>query len=533
MDTLHDERRRKEKHFVYQAAISVMLFSFLAEVIFAIGAIYRFLFVPNSVILITAACFVFGLIMYVLNQRGIHAWFMPPLITTCTAVVLTVALVNVAPDLRTPFFLIYLYIVLHPALLLGMRHGLYAVVFSNLAYGITIYGTVARYPETNIGLEMVKLVIFSVICLLLIFDFHGLLSRIGKIRKVMHGVESGDLTVRVDDRNQDELSFLSFSLNRILDAEANIIRLIIEIVHSLSAMSEQVAATASQMAISTSEIVQTTQRMTEGINSQFEELDKTINTGKDLSELSYNIVNDVKKIEDFSVGVSDSASGAIGQSGVVINNIELIGKRYGNLTALLAQLGDISTTINKIVNTIDGISEKINILSLNASIEAARAGEYGRGFSIVADEVKKLADSSQVSAAEIGRIIKDMMESIKTVSETTGEVNKAIDDGAVVVRSTADSLTGISNRVLELNQLIRNIKEMISREEGAITNIIRQVEVSHNVAKENSAAAQEILASIEEQSAATEEFSAASEEILSVLNRLKEITGKFKLDKPA
>ena len=126
-----------------------------------------------------------------------------------------------------------------------------------------------------------------------------------------------------------------------------------------------------------------------------------------------------------------------------------------------------------------------------------------------------------------------MMESIKTVSETTSEVNKAIDDGTIVVKSTADSLTGISNHVLELNQLIRNIKDMISKEEGAITNIIQQVEVSHNVAKENSAAAQQILASIQEQSAATEEFSAASEELLSVLNRLKEITQKFKLEKPA
>ncbi len=533
MDTLSDEQRQKEKHFVYQGAISTMLFSFIVEIIFAVGSVYRFLFVPSSVIIITAACFLFGLIMYVLNRRNVHSWFMSFLITTCTAAVVTFALGSVSPIIRVPFFLIYLYIVLHPSFFLGIINGLYAILFIDVAYLIMIFTTQSKYPETVIGLEIVKLFIFSFISIMLIIDFNSMLSRVKNMRRIIQKAEDGDLTVRFNDQNKDEISFLSLSVNRILDAQTNIIKLIIEIVHSLSAMSEQIAATASEMASSTSEIVQTTQRMTEGINSQFNELDKTIDTGKNLSELSYSIVNDVKKIEDFSVGVSDSASGAISQSDVVINNIELIGKRYGNLTALLAKLGDISLTINKIVNTIDSISEKINILSLNASIEAARAGEYGRGFSIVADEVKKLADSSQVSAAEISRIIKDMMESIKTVSETTNDVNRAIEDGSIVVKSTADSLTGISNRVIELNQLIRNIKEMISKEEGSITSIIQQVEISHNVAKDNSAAAQQILASIQEQSAATEEFSAASEELLSVLNRLKEITQKFKLEKSA
>ena len=200
-------------------------------------------------------------------------------------------------------------------------------------------------------------------------------------------------------------------------------------------------------------------------------------------------------------------------------------------SSLMAQLQDTSYAISKIVKNIDAIAEKINILALNASIEAARAGEYGRGFSIVADEIKKLADSSQGSASEIAKIIKQMVESQQTVAESTEEVNTAIKNGSVVIKSTADALTDISSKVLELNTAIKNIKEVIATEEEEITSMIKQIESSHTISEENSTAAQQILASIQEQSAASQEFSASSKELVSMANKLKEMVQRFTVEK--
>jgi len=316
-----------------------------------------------------------------------------------------------------------------------------------------------------------------------------------------------------------------------LETESKMIKVIGETVNSLTDMSKQVASTANEIASSISEIAQTTQMMNSGITEQFNELEKTITRTKSLEQASYDVVNNVKKIESFSLSVSESASNAIEQSDVVTSNIELIGKRYAYLTSLLTKLQDVSTTINKIIKTMDSISEKINILSLNASIEAARAGEFGRGFSIVADEVKKLADSSQESASEIGKITREMMDSINTVTESTEEVNKAITNGTVVIKSTVESLKGISNMVLELNTAIKNIKDMISQEEGEINDIVRRVESSHSISKDNTAAAEQILASVEEQSAASEQFSATSEQLVAVSKKLKEMIQNFKIEK--
>ncbi|MBN2619694.1 methyl-accepting chemotaxis protein [candidate division WOR-3 bacterium] len=530
MDIFKQDYLSKVKDFSRRGSISTMAFCLLLEVVFLADRFLKFLNVEPIVPLIAFSAFIFGAVVFLLCRRGIVSPVIPFLITTVTAGLLTFALAYVNPFIRVPFFLIYFYIIIHPAEFLGRINGLYAVVIIDVFYLIMVFATHSRHPWLDLNIEILKLLILTFIGLLLVIDFDRTIQRLHRIRAATTEAEKGNLAVRVDDSKTDEVGFLARSFNRIITAQGDLVKMIRDVVMNLTDMSEQIAGTASEMASSSSEIVRTTQRMTEGINQQHEELDTTITTGKTLSEVSYNVVNNVKKIEEFSVGVSDSASSAISQSDVVIKNMELIGERYGYLTTLMTKLQVISNTINKIVNTIDSIAEKINILSLNASIEAARAGESGRGFSIVADEVKKLADSSQNSASEIARIIKEMMESIQTVTVSTEEVNKAISDGSVVVKSTAESLSGISSSVLELNDAIKNIKEIISREEQQITNIIKQVESAHGIAEENTAASEEILASIEEQSAATEEFSATSQELVSVANRLKDMVESFKVD---
>jgi methyl-accepting chemotaxis protein len=531
MNILQEELREKEKDFTQKSARATMIFCILIEIIFVLGFIYKFMIINIVFPLLVALIFASTIIIHTLCRRNIFSPVLPYLIITITTLVFTIAFGFVHPAVRIPFFLIYFYIVLHPAMLLGARHGMYAIVLVDLSYIVMVFLTRSYFPATNIQLELIKLVFFSFIALFLISQLDRNLKRIQKLRAITAEAEQGDLMQRLSDDEKDEISFLSQGLNRLFETESKMIKIIKEIVNSLSDMSEQIATTASEIATSISEIAQTTQKMNTGITEQFNELEKTIARTKSLEQASFDVVNNVKKIESFSLNVSDSATKAIDHSDVVTNNIEVIGKRYDYLISLMRKLQDVSVTINKIIGTMDSISEKINILSLNASIEAARAGEYGRGFSIVADEVKKLADSSQESASEIGKIVREMMESINTVTESTEEVNKAITNGTVVIKSTVESLKGISNMVLDLNTAIKNIKDMISREETEINDIVRKVESSHGISKENMAAAEQILASVEEQSAASQQFSATSEELVAVSNKLKEMIQNFQIEK--
>ncbi len=531
MNILREELREKEKDFTIKSAVATMVLCVLIEIIFLLGLIFKFMIIAFTFPLLVALILLSTIVIYILCKRNVFSRVMPYLIITITAVVFTIAFGFVNPAVRIPFFLIYLYIVLHPAMLLGARHGVYSIILVDLSYIVMVLSTQQRFPDTSIEIEMIKLVFFSFIALFLISQFDRNLKRIQKIRTITAEAEQGNLSSRLTDDGKDEISFLSQGLNRLFETESQMIKVISETTNSLTDMSEQVASTASEIAASIAEIAQVTQKMNTGITEQFNELEKTISRTKSLEQASYDVVSNVKKIESFSLNVSDSASNAIDQSDVVTSNIELIGKRYDYLTSLLQKLQDVSTTIKKIIQTMDAISEKINILSLNASIEAARAGEYGRGFSIVADEVKKLADSSQESASEIGKIVREMTESINTVTESTEEVNKAIANGTIVTKSTVESLKGISNMVLELNTAIKNIKDMISREESEISDIVRRVESSHNISKDNTAAAEQILASVQEQSAASEQFSATSEQLVAVSNKLKQMIQNFRVEK--
>ncbi len=527
MDIAKQEIREKEMNFSIRSATATMVLCGIVAAILFLGSILNFLFVPLSSLIIIAVVFLCAYFLSFLTKRGVASPIIPYVITAILTLILTLVLSSVGPLTRIPFFLIYFYIVLQPALLLGRTHGLFGIVLVDVLYIAMAFWTRSQYPETQLGFEATKLIFFTVVALFLVLEFDKNLRRLQRIRYVTARAETGDLTHRINDKEKDEIAFLSMGLNRLLETESAIIGSVYEIVNKLSSIGEQIASTAGEIASASSEIVQTTQTMTDKIDQQHDDLSKTITTGKTLSEVSFEVVSNVKKIEEFSVGVSTSAAGAMEQGDSVINNIELIGKRYENLSSLMAQLQDVSSAINKIVNTIDAIAEKINILALNASIEAARAGEYGRGFSIVADEIKKLADSSQGSASEIANIIKQMVESLQTVAVSTEEVNSAIKDGSIIIRTTADVLKGISNKVLELNTAIKNIKDVIATEEEEITNMLKQVESSYGISEENSTAAQQILASMQEQSAASEEFSASSQELVSMANKLKDMVHKF------
>ncbi|MEO0216261.1 MAG: methyl-accepting chemotaxis protein [candidate division WOR-3 bacterium] len=523
------EIREKELYYTKQGGKATMVFCLVIGIIFFFGWLFKFMTVPALLPILTVVTFFFGLFIYYLCKRNIYSPLLPYLVTTFTALILSYCLGFVNPQIRNLFFIIYFYIVLHPAYYLGIKNGLYAVALIDIAYAIMTLTTTQTYPTLNIGLEFSKLILFTVITFIIMIDFEKNLLRLRALRGLLTKAEKGDLTVRYTPKDEhDEIHFLGISINNLFETELKIVSVIQALAQNLSRISTQIATTAREISTGISDIVATTQKMTDGVDQQYRELEQSINAGKMLSEINFEVVNNIKKIENNSVEFSTNLTTALNKSDLIIKNIEIISNRYENLISLMAKLNDISNAISTIIATINSISEKINILALNASIEAARAGEYGRGFSIVADEVKKLADSTQNSATEIDKIIKEMTESVKTVAQSSEEVMKAIKEGNQVVKSTTESLKSISGGIIELSNAIKEIKNIIAREEAEIGGIIRQIESSYNISKENSIAAEQILSSMEEQSAATEEFSNTSQELVSIINKLNEITKNFK-----
>lgn len=226
--------------------------------------------------------------------------------------------------------------------------------------------------------------------------------------------------------------------------------------------------------------------------------------------------------------------------------------------ARVAELGALGQKIHAVVETIDDIAEQTNLLALNAAIEAARAGEHGKGFAVVADEVRKLAERSQRETKAIAELITQVQQAtseavaamqrgsqtVNEGSERAEQAGTALAEILRAVESTVQQVSGIAAAVQEMaassrevasamqsmNTVIEETSASARQMEQLAQTVMQQVESIAAVAEENSAATEEVSASAEEMSAQVEEMSAQAEELAATAEQLRSLVARFKLE---
>jgi Methyl-accepting chemotaxis protein (MCP) signalling domain/Protoglobin len=186
------------------------------------------------------------------------------------------------------------------------------------------------------------------------------------------------------------------------------------------------------------------------------------------------------------------------------------------VSSVMAGLAAKSDEIGGIVETISGIAGQTNLLALNAAIEAARAGDQGRGFSVVAEEVRRLAEQSREAAEKIAELITEIQAETGSAVSAVGDSGAQIDSGAEIVARARESFAAISERVKDIS--------------GRIDQIVASTTEVASVAEQSSAAAQEMSASTEQTSASTEEVAAAAAGLATTAEDLASIVAGFQLE---
>lgn len=319
---------------------------------------------------------------------------------------------------------------------------------------------------------MVTLVILiiSALCLLTFFYLKRSFKPLELLMEHASIVADGDFTSDINISRKDEIGLLSQSFELISKNLRNMF-------HEIGVMASNVAQTSEMLSASSQEMNATC----ENINSSIIEVSDLSTEQLHAVEMSKNDVyfmadyieqlnRNVKDINGFMDNVIQSTNNGIEASKLIEDKILSLKSTSQKTTDEIEKLNRSSKEIEDIVTTIRGIADETNLLALNASIEAARAGESGRGFSVVAQEVGKLAEQSRNSTARIDSLIKEIQSDIQTVVTSISESNDQVEEGVTVVKNSNERFIEIEKEVritveqlFGITELVDNIYSKINR----------------------------------------------------------------------
>lgn len=343
-------------------------------------------------------------------------------------------------------------------------------------------------------------------------------------------ISEGDLTETIEIKSKDELGVLSQSFNHMAHSLRSLIHGIKDSVEHVASSSEELTASADQTSRATEHITMAIEQFSNGSESQNDKIETTteqINEMNDgLAELARAAVVITETSAD-STELSSKGETLVQKTADQMNTIDHSVKKAEQV---VKGLEIKSKDITNILRVINGIADQTNLLALNAAIEAARAGEYGRGFSVVAEEVRKLAVQSADSAKEIESLISEIVKEIHTSLNVLQSVNNEVETGLVMTDETKQSFKHISNMTKEIAATLQNMNATVEELSAGAQEISAASNDITAISKESSDGIQDIAASAEEQLASMEEISSSAQTLEKMSEELRDLTKRFKVD---
>ncbi len=355
-------------------------------------------------------------------------------------------------------------------------------------------------------------------------------GQLDAVVEAMKNIAGGNL--RIDDlkiATADEIGALSKGVN---DMKARLKKILMSIAQSserVAASSEELTAGAQQTNESITVVAQNMEVLSQGTLDQA----KTIQALEDRIQEMRDCVEDLratsKEMEQIARDSASNAANGKAKVDAAIEAMRKISEQVSSSAKVVGELGKRSDEIGEIVETISGIAGQTNLLALNAAIEAARAGEHGRGFAVVSEEVRKLAEQSAEAATNIAKLIATIQSDTTSAVEAIEQGNESVKAGTQSIAETGEALHGIEQQSTKLTANVVKSLEDLGAVDASNEEILSAVAKVRNLSGKATENADSISAATQQQTATMHEVTEASKTLAELANDMQGEVAQFKL----
>ena len=343
----------------------------------------------------------------------------------------------------------------------------------------------------------------------------------------------GDLTVSVDGRMPAELRVLAGAFAGMAERLRTIVGETVSTAEQISSSASDLSSISEEVAASSGEVSTAMIGITTGAEDQAAGLRSAGAQLQEMRTRAVEIAAASEQVRDLSQEIGALAEEKRKEVARALGLLVEVQEVVHSTGAEVHELERASEEITRFVETIQGIARQTNLLALNAAIEAARAGEHGRGFAVVADEVRKLADGSARAADEVATSVRYIRKQIEGVVASMEAGTAKVTGVEEVSRGAEIAFEEITSAVAAVREAAGQVAAAAEANQASVASVEETVLAVSATSESHAASAQQVSAAAQEQSAATEEMSAASIELLGAADRLKELVAGFRITQTA
>ncbi|MCR5420581.1 MAG: hypothetical protein K6E98_06230 [Lachnospiraceae bacterium] len=381
-----------------------------------------------------------------------------------------------------------------------------------------------------VGLSIIFGILILVLIFLAVLIIREMISGVKSATESLNQLAGGNLNIQLPSESEigkDEIGQMQLSTSRLTQKLRDIMSRSNEMARNLSSAGTDLASSSDQASQASGQVTTAVDEISQGAVSQAESVENAAGNTNDIGNSIEVIASNVEQLDSYAESMKVTCDEAMEALNKLLAQSRNVQESVQNIGRTIESTNESANSIHNFVAAITAIASQTNLLSLNASIEAARAGEAGRGFAVVAEEIAALAEQSNQSAQEIGRIVEQLLYDASSSVDVMVSLNESFEQQSVQMEATRDNMESMAKGVISVAESSEAIAQKIEGLTGAKDTLVSIVSDLSAISEENAASTEETNASMQELNATFSIINESASNLQELAKELQEIISYF------